>query len=155
MGPAKSNARRAGEWAAFAACLLGILQWFIGAPDLRFGGFLFWMLPAVLFAPMMAGAMRDATIRALIVALSILMCAWSGGLTPRLDLEVPALWGRPPDPEVLPTHWVETSPGTQVRVPDTGDQCGDAELPCTPYPGKQALRDRDSLGGGFYPAPRP
>jgi hypothetical protein len=33
--------RRKPECAALAACLLGLLQWFIGAPDLRYGGFLF------------------------------------------------------------------------------------------------------------------
>jgi hypothetical protein len=153
-GAGRSAARRAGELAAIGACLLALAQWFVGAPDLRFGGFLFWVLPAALFATMVAGAMREPVVRGFVLALSLVLCAWSGGLTPRLDEIVPKPWGRPVAPARRPTRWLEAGPGTWLATPQTGDQCGDEELPCTPNPGTQVLRHPDSLGGGFYPGPR-
>jgi hypothetical protein len=148
-GPSQSAARRVGEWAAIGACLLGMLQWFYGAPDLRFGGFLFWTLPAVLFAPMVANAMRDTTVRSLVIALSLAICAWNGGLTPRLDEIIPKLINRPiaPQRRDLVGRW--TSPTTFVSSPSTGDQCGDEPIPCTPDPATQQLRDPNNLGAGY------
>ena len=149
MGPSRSASRRIGEWAAIGACVLGMLQWFYGAPDLRFGGFLFWTLPAVLFAPMVANAMRDTTVRSLVIALSLAICAWNGGFTPRLDEVVPKLINRPiaPQRRELVGRW--TSPDTFVSSPSTGDQCGDEPIPCTPEPATQQLRDPNNLGAGY------
>jgi hypothetical protein len=163
--PLRSAASRAGQWAAFAACAFGVLQWFVGAPELRFGAYLMWMLPVVLFAPMVAGAMREQTGRAFVIALALIGCAWSGGLSPRVNAVVPKLVGRPPAPTKANVVWAETGPGTRVLTPKApepktdqppqppDDRCGDAALPCTPYPGTQTLRDTHDLGAGFYPAP--
>jgi hypothetical protein len=148
-GRGASAVRRAGEWSAVAACALGIVQWFVGAPDLRFCGFLFWALPALLFAPMIAGAMRDATVRSLVTALALAFCAWSGGFTPRLDAGPPRLLHRPPAPQRYPVGWRQTGPGTLISHPLKGDQCGDEDLLCAPDPGTQTLRDPSSLGAGF------
>jgi hypothetical protein len=155
-GPGRSAVRRAGEWGAVAACALGRAQWFYGAPDLRFGAFLFWLLPAAVLAPMLANAMRDVTMRTVVVVFSLALCGWSGGLTPRLAVYADGLWERPPDNEVVATHFVQTGPLTLVRVPDDGgERCGDAELPCTPEPHTQTQRDPDSLRAGFvYGKPR-
>jgi len=152
-GFAVSAARRAGEWAAIGGCLLALAQWFVGAPDLRFGGFLFWALPAALLAPAIANAMRDATIRAFALAISLVACAWQGGLTPRIDDVVPPLWKRPVSPAKRHYVWEQTGPQTLVMSPLGTDQCNDAPLPCTPYPSTQTLRDPSSLGAGFYLAP--
>jgi len=151
QGPARSAVRAAGEWGAVAACLLGIFEWLTGAPDLRYGNFWFWLLPTVLFAPMVADAMRIAHVRAGIVALSIGLCAWSGGFAFHETTTVPKLWGRPPAPPRAAVH--NTTGQTDVLVPSTDDRCFDEPLPCTPQPGIQVLRDPGNLGAGFVPAP--
>jgi hypothetical protein len=142
--------RRAAEAAAVIACGLGLAQWFFGAPDLRYGAFLFWLLPAVLIAPMLARAMREPTTRPLVVALSFVMTVWAGGFSFHLDAHVPKLWGRPPAPQHVVTDRVTAGPGTDVFVPEKTDQCFDAELPCTPYP-TTTQRDPNSLRSGYTP----
>jgi hypothetical protein len=153
--PVRATSARFGEWAAYAGCALAIAQWFEGAPDLRFGGFLFWMLPACLLAARLAPAMRDATPRTLVVVLALGLCAWNGALTPRLDANPPRWLHRPVAPDRVPIDWSETGPGTLVSHPVRGDWCGDEALPCTPYPNAQALRDPacDSFVGGWRPGP--
>lgn len=142
--------RRAGETAAVIACGLGLAQWFFGAPDLRYGAFLFWLLPAVLIAPMVARALREPTTRPLVVALSFVMTAWAGGFSFHLDARVPKLWGRPPAPQHVVTDRVTAGPATDVFVPEKTDQCFDAELPCTPNP-STTQRDPNSLRSGYNP----
>lgn len=149
-GPGRSAVRTAGEWGAIAACLLGILEWVTGAPDLRYGNFWFWMLPAVLFAPMVADAMTNAHARTALVALSIALCAWSGGFAFHETVSVPKLWGRPPAPQRAKTIHNVTG-DTDVLVPSTDDRCFDEPLPCTPQPGIQVLRNPADLGAGFEP----
>jgi hypothetical protein len=135
-------------------CLLSLAQWFFGAPDLRFGAYLFWMTPAVLLTPTIANAMHDATARTLMLVAWLIVAAWSGGLTPRYNtIWEPNWWGRPPDVPAAATKRVQTGPGTEVLTPVTGDACGDAPLLCTPQPRKQTLRDPTSISRGFLPAP--
>ena len=121
QGPGRSAVRTAGEWGAVAACLLGILEWGTGAPDLRYGNFWFWMLPAVLFAPMVADGMRNAHVRTAVVAFSIALCAWSGGFAFHETVSVPKLWGRPPAPQRAKTTHNVTG-DTDVLVPTTDDR---------------------------------
>jgi hypothetical protein len=138
-----------GERAAVAACVLGLVQWFVGAPDLRFGGFLFWVLPAVLFAPTIVAAMRAEASRPLVVALGLALCAWSGGFTPRLDDLVPKLVNRPVAPPRMTVVPAFTTAGSFVFQPVKGDQCGDEPIPCTPEVGQQQQRDPNDLGAGY------
>ena len=154
QGPGRAAVRTAGEWGAIAACLLGILEWLTGAPDLRYGNFWFWMLPAVLVAPMIADGMRQALVRTAVVAFSLALCAWSGGFAFHETASVPKLWGRPPAPQRAKTVHNQTGQ-TDVLVPSTDDRCFAEPLPCTPQPGIQTLRDPSDLGAGFDPAPRP
>ncbi|HTL31590.1 MAG TPA: hypothetical protein VL326_00620, partial [Kofleriaceae bacterium] len=153
-GPSRSAATRAAEWTAIAAGALGILQWFVGAPDVRFGGFLFWLLPAALVAPMLAGAMSDRVLRAptrtFALLVSLMLTAWTGGLTPRLGTP-PRWFGRPPDPRLGDNSIAHTANGMDFPVPVKGDQCWDSPLLCTPYAGAQTLRDRADPGAGFNP----
>jgi hypothetical protein len=151
-GPGRSAVRAAGEWGAIAACLVGILEWMTGAPDLRYGNFWFWMLPAVLFAPMVADGMRNAHVRVGVVAFSIALCAWAGGFAFHETVSVPKLWGRPPAPQRAKTTHNKTGQ-TDVLVPTTDDRCFDEPLPCTPQPGIQSLRDPADLGAGFESVP--
>ena len=148
-GPA-GTARRAGELAALIGCLLGLTQWFTGAPDLRYGAFLFWLLPAVLVAPVVARAMRDPNLRPLVVALSFVVTFWAGGFAFRVDARVPQLWGRPPAPQRVMTDMSEAGPGNTISVPQKGDQCFDNELPCSPFRAS-VMRTSGSLRSGYNP----
>jgi hypothetical protein len=144
-GPASPAAR-----AAVIACALGIVEWFTGAPDLRYGAFLFWLLPATIFAPMVAPALRNVAMRPLVLALSLALIAWAGGFAFRVSSPIPRFWGRPPAPRKVETARITTGSGTEVLHPTATDQCFDSELPCTPYL-RQTQRDPDSIGGGYTP----
>jgi hypothetical protein len=154
FGSANSPVRRIGEWAAIAACVLGITQWFVGAPDLRYGAFLFWSLPAVLFAPMIARPLRDVTLRPLVLASVLAVCVWGGAFAFRLDATIPKLWGRLRAPQTVEVERVSVEPGLEVFKPLTTDQCFDTALPCSPTPTSARLRRPGSLGSGFLPANR-
>jgi hypothetical protein len=147
-GPARLAVRNAAYWAAVAACALGVAQWFVGAPDLRYGAFLFWLLAAVMFAPPLARAMRDPSLRVFVVAMALALCYWSGGFGVQLGL-VPPAFDRPYDPPVAPTVEADTGSGSLVHVPTASDQCWDAPLPCAPSPVTAVRRNPADLGAGF------
>jgi hypothetical protein len=156
QGPSRSAARSAGELGVIAACLLGIVEWFVGAPDLRYGNFWFWMLPATLVAPMIAGMLSDARLRTLLVAVSIALVAWSGGFALHAPATMPKLWGRPPAPQRMKTTLTTIRRPTKIYVPSEGsgeDRCFDEELPCSPQQGA-LMRDPSRLGAGYVPLPR-
>jgi hypothetical protein len=132
--------RRAGELVAVIACVLGIAQWFVGSPDLRYGAYLFWLLAAVLLTALLATMPRR-----FVLAVALVGCAWSGGFAIRANAVVPEVFGRPPDVHVPPTERVDG-----VFRPTLTDQCFDAELPCTPTPSGVHMRG-DSLDDGFVP----
>jgi hypothetical protein len=146
------RARTAGEVAAIAACVLGMIEWLTGAPDLRYGNFWFWMLPAVLVAPMIADMMTDAKLRTLIVASSIALVSWSGGFAFHETAAVPKLWGRPPAPQRMKTQLMTAGPLTEISVPGGygEDRCFDEDLPCSPQVSAK-LRDPARLGAGYMP----
>jgi hypothetical protein len=148
-----SSTRRAGEVAAVVACCSSILQWFVGAPDLRYGAYLFWLLPAVLLAPLIVNATQHAASRSLVFIASLLFVNWAGGFAFQLDAVVPKLWGRPPAPRPVHTRIVRSTAGTQMLAPTSGDQCWDAPLPCTPLVRDQIERTPGSISSGYLPGP--
>lgn len=147
---ATSAVSRLGESAAIVACVVALLQWFVGAPDVRFGGFLFWLLPAVLLAPVLARSLRKPELRPIVFALVIALAGWNDGLSPRLG-RPPSLFGRLPEPGAAATRVVPAGPETELLVPATGDQCWNAGLLCTPEPRHQMFRDPHDVGAGFEP----
>ena len=151
FGATRSGARRFGEWAAISVCGLGIAQWFAGAPDLRYGGFWFWLFPAALLAPLLAPAMRDAMQRNFVLVLALAVCVWSGAFEFRVNAVVPKLWGRPVAPPHVWTTIVTIPGGLDINSPDKSDQCFDASLPCSPMAGNAKTRVTGDLGAGFLP----
>ncbi len=143
---------RSGTWVAVVACVLGIAQWFTGAPDLRYGAYLFWLLPAVVFAPMVAGAMRDATHRIVVLVLSLVLIQWGGGFAFHLDAWVPGLFGRPRYPKTPAIVWQHDGE-VPIRTPVYSEdaQCWDIELPCAPTVRSLHYRKPGSLASGFLP----
>lgn len=132
-------------WAAFAASALGLVQWFWGAPAMRYGAFWFWIVAAAVFTPLLVRAMRDVTMRVFMLVLSCGLSYWSGGFA--IDLITPPLFGRPPDPTPAPTI---TEPDGSMR-PATGDQCWNGPLMCTPMAGKIRWREPNNPRAGFLP----
>jgi hypothetical protein len=142
--------QRPGSWhvAALAAAVLSLVVWFRGAPDLRFGAGFFWLLLAVVAAPLLAEAMEHRSGRLLGLVLSLGFTYWTGGLTAALPH--PDYWVKLPAIAPTKLREVELGPGVKATVPaGDSDRCGNAPLPCTPYPKKQRLRRANDLRYGY------
>ena len=119
-----------------AASLPGILFWFLEIPDPRFGEATIWATAAVIGALGIVAAMakfkrlRPPMIAAGLVALT-LWCVFSFGwqVSYRPSLSVKDLVALPV-PKLISRR---TQSGLLVFLPAAGEQCWDAELPCTPY----------------------
>jgi hypothetical protein len=141
-------ARTRWHTAALAATLLSLVVWFRGAPDLRFGAGFFWMLLAVVAAPLLGKVMEERLGQVLGLCLSLALSHWTGGLSAELPNGSYRLKLRPIDQ--VGVKQVELSPGLKVSVPEgDSDRCSNMPLPCTPYPAKQRLRRANDLGYGF------
>lgn len=146
----------AGPGLAPALLIAGnLVFWFHNAPDLRFGTGLFWMWFA--YGGTLAfdafpdrPPWRAVTLPiALTAGLAIIHVQL--GTLPGVFRMSPWVIGRSGP---LPTHRQTIANGQTppliVHTPDYGDQCGDAELPCTPYPRDSLLmRKAGDLRRGF------
>jgi hypothetical protein len=141
---------RAALWMAFG--LGNLAFWFLGAPDIRFGDGFFWIgmgfgVSAALDAVPVKAWNRYALAAAL--AMSFMAVAVK---VPRLRPQprywvTGKAWANATDEVVLKNG---QTPPLVVRVPRRGDQCGDAPLPCTPYPRDRLLwRQPGNLAAGF------
>jgi hypothetical protein len=120
---------------------LGVMFWFFTAPDIRFGEGYFWSLSLIIFS---AGVYRLYTAyqlnrfnRILLVALAIIVLLYADGIgqinhqelyvgRQEIFLSWPA----------IPTADLEekmTREGIRILTPTSGDQCWNADSPCTPY----------------------
>lgn len=114
-----------------------LVFWFLAAPDMRFGRAFFWIwmglggcmiLSKPFIKPILAYAIAFLTAAYLLHSIS-----------PNFTLQRhPQLWhiGKA---GARPTHTVIVNNGQNpplvLNVPQTGDdRCGDADIPCTPYP---------------------
>jgi hypothetical protein len=136
-----------------ACCLCGLILWFRGAPDPRFGAPLFWVLFGAAGAPVLAALTRKRAARVVSIAVTLGFACWAGHVESVLSMK--PNWWDAPRPAVAPTKLESSSPGLQVLIPVGSDQCSDAELPCTPEPGLQRLRRVGSLADGFLPNDEP
>ena len=131
--------------------------WFLTAPDMRFGRGFFWIwmglggcmvLSRVSFRPSAAYA----------VACLPLACLITPILAEAAPRHRPALWhigtatARPTREIVLDNG---QTPPLVLLVPKEGDQCGDAAIPCTPYPRDTLqMRKPGCLQAGFKIVPK-
>jgi hypothetical protein len=145
--PSVTRTGRVVELAAAAS----LVYWFVGAPDLRFGGVYFFLLFAAVWTPILAPLHAAPAGRVVVLGTFLSLMSWHGafdivpgeqtltGLAPPL---VPAI--------DLVTLDAGTPGAFKVAVPRAGDDvCGEAPLPCTHYPGIQRLRMPPWLDGGF------
>lgn len=131
---------------------VGLIAWFLAAPSPRFAQGFFWLLPVVVWTPLLGTPGQRQ--------------AWRiGGLFALLNgplLFVLVLYGTPwpsepgkgfgPVPTVALVEKT-TDSGLVVYVPAEGYHCWDSPLPCTPYfnPGLHLLGE--GLGSGFALGP--
>ncbi|TAN37793.1 MAG: hypothetical protein EPN23_04580 [Verrucomicrobia bacterium] len=129
-----------------------LLAWFVLAPDLRFGEGYFWLWFALTGAMCLSSMVswRYSMLSAGLWAVLLLMATFPG-------------WSWPP--KITIWHLghalvsnlrnVQLDNGQQpplvVWVPEGDDRCGDAPLPCTPFP-QDALccRTPGNIRNGFY-----
>lgn len=133
---------------ALAATVVSLVVWFKGAPDLRFGAGFFWLLLAVIGAPMLGQLLAERTGQLLGLALGLALSLWTGGLS--AELAYKGHWTRLPPVRPPKLEERELSPGLKARVTlDGADICANEPLPCTPYPVHQRLRRPGDLSAGF------
>jgi len=135
------------RYAPFVVPALGVLLfWFVTAPDPRFAGALFWYMAAGSLS--VAGARTCSSRKALTVSGLSLMVTILLTL-PRSKIIRPGPdGGFYPIPQVQ-VHTFKTNSGLTLFVPNNGDQCWDAPLPCTPYPNSNLrLRTDGNIAAG-------
>ncbi|MDE0839741.1 MAG: hypothetical protein OSB41_11910 [Kiritimatiellae bacterium] len=123
--------------------LLGVVFWFLSAPDPRFLGSISW----VLAASMLVLALQHRRQWALPLVVGHAAMLLAGGVN-MIDV-VRSYKDSSPAKEV-DMIVRETNSGLTVFVPQNGDQCWDADLPCTPYFSPLlTLRDPRGVEKGF------
>lgn len=147
------------RWVA-GGIMASLIIWFLTAPDLRSGDSLIWMWTAMGFSLLMAALpLEPRAIKGLAALVFVVMAVWS-----TLDYGVrerPTLWtvGRAAPRSTRPvTIDNGQQPPLVVNVPlaATDARCGDAPLPCTPYPRDSLmLRVPGDLRHGFRVRPTP
>jgi hypothetical protein len=144
--------------------LAGLVFWFTGAPDPRFGMPLFWTLAGISLAAALtrlsiaqprAAALPVLLLAAVPLTAAPISASLQGDASPvsafaRHILLKPGedLWF---DAVPSPTLAVKvTATGLRVHVPTADNRCWNAPLPCTPHPAQNLrLRRTGSLGAGF------
>jgi hypothetical protein len=149
----RGKSRPSCPWLALLVpSVAGIIFWFAASPDVRFAQFAIWTAAATLgawgiVAVDFAGPRRHRqVVAALLFCLTwcLISMGWREPIEALRGLRQP-----PPLPKVnlIVRH---TQSGLAVYVPEHGNQCWDAPLPCTPYfDGTLRLRDGPSMRAGF------
>jgi hypothetical protein len=118
--------------ALYIPVIVGVIFWFITAPDLRFLGAIALLLFAlsicrvtiVLCGRSSEPSKKQARSISALVLVSTLFLLYKGNV---FDVMVNAGWPKLPRPEVVTQHSFD---GTGVFVPKAGAQCWDVSLPC-------------------------
>lgn len=129
--------------------LVSLGTWFVAAPDLRFAGSLLWLGAGLGWAVLLRAVPRRDRIRDAFhcVGVGVVALVSLRGIGVR-----PAQWVRiaPAAAPWFPVRTVCLPGPLEVRVPVTGDRCGEAPIPCTPYvESGLRLRVPSALAGGF------
>ncbi|MFT5241379.1 MAG: hypothetical protein ACI9X0_002359 [Kiritimatiellia bacterium] len=139
--------RRRGELRRCALlCLpgvLGVVFWFLSAPDPRFLGSISW----VLAASMLVLALQHRRHWALPLVVGHAAMLLAGGVN---LIDVVRSYKDSSPAKQVDMIARETNSGLTVFVPQNGDQCWNADLPCTPYfSPRLVLRDPNRIEKGF------
>ena len=130
--------------------IASLIFWFFTAPDIRFAGASMWLLGG---GVTVLSALRcRASTQILVSTIFLLLLSLVFGTSALYR----GLWV-PPGPDhgfhpipAVDTYEFVTTSGLIVNVPETGDQCWDVPLPCTPYPDPNLrLLDGEHITSGF------
>ena len=124
-------------------CIVALGCWFWSAPDPRFLGSTTWVLAATLLTL----ALQHHRAWALPVVLTHALMLIAGLVNPVDGVHT---WTDRASAQRVPMQTRISQSGLGVHVASDGDQCWDAELPCTPYfSPRLALRDSRTMRKGF------
>lgn len=140
------------EWMFLLPPLAGLGFWFWTAPDPRFAGAVFWVLGAGSLALAITGweSLRGHTRWRMTVGLSLVLFLFPLRHFGTLWVAPGTDYGFHDTPSRVPLKEFVTSSGLIVYTPQAGDQCWDAQLPCTPYLSDSlCLRDEEDMSRGF------
>ncbi len=127
-----------------------LVFWFYTAPDPRFAGVGFWYFGAgaLLITIKRWGFETNPKAVFIVLVLMISIAIYNNSWREKFIGPGP-LHGFYPIPEVEVHSFVTTS-GLRLYVPNKGDQCWNASLPCTPYPKSNLrLRKNGDIKSGF------
>ncbi|MFT5695121.1 MAG: hypothetical protein ACI9QQ_001096 [Myxococcota bacterium] len=157
-GFAAANRRRrpsATELGVALPFALGVIVWFAAAPDPRFLGGALWALSASLLSSQFPRDELQAAHRfgqrcilalvGLVVLTYLGFVIYMGGATGGAFIRPGPIQGRYPVKKIA-TNSFATQHGLTLNVPARGDQCWEAELPCTPYPAPRLRRQDGDRG---------
>lgn len=115
--------------------LIGLLSWFLLAPELRFANALFWILPVSASYMILAKLSSLGKLNnVIIIVIFLLLNANIASIIIKAPRPLTNLQteGYIPIKEVNLVARV-TKSGLEILTPVEGDQCWDSKIPCTPY----------------------
>ena len=132
-----------------------LVFWFHTAPDPRFAHALFFLLmvSSIILFLVIIKEFANQRVYGMVLCLALLLGYFSVGYYVVRHRQTVAEISFSGYQAVKQVPLVEkiTNAGLLVYIPDSGDQCWDAPLPCTPnYDPSLALRDPDTLSSGFF-----
>jgi hypothetical protein len=150
--------------ASLMLSVAGLAYWFMSAPDYRLGELYFWAFAATASAPVIISiapyAGRLYLPLSLILLGAVMFMKFRQGevrLPPIAYIRDAAIYGAPraygPQNEIVPVTLRNGQvPPLVIFRPTATDQCGNSELPCSPYVAEDSsikLREPGNLRSGF------
>lgn len=138
-------------WLPYLICGAGVGYWMYSAPHVRFGYPVLGFLLAICISPVITWGLRQIRISPRLIftlallgigAIHLVSLYTSGPDAFRARWLVPTPYPRRP----TEIRYID---GQDIRVPKKGDQCWDAEIPCTPRLDDDLVPRGDSLGDGY------
>lgn len=143
-------------WLILVPSACSILFWFFTAPGPRYVGACFWILGVgtTIIVIDKFNVLKSRYFRTFLISFSIILCIGFFFLKNFDKIDIPeennGFWKTPS----VELKIFETNSGLNVFVPEKGDQCWDAPLPCSPMPNADLrLRREGEMRYGFkiYP----
>jgi hypothetical protein len=142
------------EWSILIPVILALIYWFFTAPDPRFANSLFLLIPICVILLLLSSIQRVVK-RQVFIGLVFLTFVLGNSnfiyfaISHRYIFKQISVSGYQSIKQV-PLVKKITQSGLTVYTPETGDQCWDAPLPCTPYfKTFLELREPGNLASGF------
>jgi hypothetical protein len=142
------------EWVILLPVLFALIYWFFTAPAPRFANALFFLMALCMILLFLTTIQKIVNQKVFVLLLCLVFMAGNlsfihYAIMERREIKDISLSGYQAI-TVVPLVKMETQSGLMVYTPETGDQCWDAPLPCTPeFNASLMLRKPGDLGSGF------